>query len=722
MINIEIYYKTGSKKITFNNIEDIIDHLYYELGYIKDQEVINLISASKKLFPMYDIYTENIILVNNEQLYNRLINNHFRPINKNMYEIIKINNKIKHINFLKNFNIDILNNTFLQNIYDNNPNTNEITNCIRPSFLPIFRYINPYYTKTELIYLALNIGIWKEDYNIDTICSSVSDNDINCKKLLEHQIFIKKNNADNYIKYYSFMGSSLFNNYLRSPSNYYRDINLEKHINNLKNILIKSPSWDKSYFFYRWINNDYFLKNIKVNDIWYENGFLSTTRQAFVNPNKNYFGYILMKIKVPKNIEGAGLAIEYYSHFSDEEEILFSPSKFKLLKTSNTNYYHPNPLIKNKIISKYEFEWVGHINKNLNINNFKKGIEYINYLDFTDRLSSNYLIDKLDIFYKKYKNKFYTKIGNADILLRLAKIEQGVYDEFFYLNLIKRDNDLIGKELYITWENYKTGEINLFIEISSIISVNYYNKFNPSFTKILDKYNYEDIIEFIKNIAYLFNINHIIIHPDYNKYSNIINIYNNNNTYYIKQLYISDCFYFNELLFYYICNSYMIKIECSNFTKYLFNNPNIKLIDGINSILYILNTDLNEFINDFYVKQKYLYDPFIDQIFKIAKKIIKKNINIINELNNIYKAKRQILSDNKLIDLYVLLTLSYYYLIPYLHSIIFDILDINFDNIIFELKLIDVLDNTNFDIKKIKKLKLIYNKKIKIKEIKYKLI
>jgi len=691
-----------------NTIEEIINDLYYNLKTINDKKIIDQISSYYKLFPLYDIYTENIILVRLNELYDRLINYHFRPIKD-----LSILKNEKHINFMKNFNLELLYKTFLENIYNKSKETGELTNCLRPSFLPIFRYITPYYSKTELIYMALNMGLWEDGLNVETVCKNVSDNDIVGDKLLEHQLFIRENYADYYIKYYSFLGSGIFNYYLRFPWKNNRDTIIEQHINNFRSILIKSPSWNKSYIFYRWISQDDFLRKFKINDIWEEYGFLSTTRQAFVDPEKNYFGYILVKIRVPANVQGCGLAIEYYSHFPEEQEIIFAPSKFKLVNTANTKYYHPNPVVKDKIVSKYEFEWIGHINEYIRQGYLEK--TYINTLNFDDKLYGN----KIDDFYSRYYNKFYSKIGNANILFYIAKIEQGPYDLFFYSNLIQ-DNDNNG--IFITWQNNETGEINLFIEISNIISVNYYNKFNPSETKILDDYTYDDIIQFIKNLGNLFEIDKIIIHSDHKKYFEIINFNDYEiDTFHKKQLYISDCFYFNQILMNYITEFYMIKYNSSKFIQYLIDKShenNFKLSIGINTIKIILDTDLIEFINE-YNKPSYINDPLIDQIFKIANKIYNKKESVIKELNNIKKTNIKIIPGNKIIDLYIYLFYNYYYLIPYLHGIIFEILNIDFNDIYFNIS--NQKDTIKLNLNKIIFNKRLFTKKTQINRTRFKL-
>jgi hypothetical protein len=737
IINIDIQYIDKHSKKQFNNYTELLEDLYYNLGTITNKYSIDKISTNTDIIPMYDIYTENIFLVSIEQLYDRLVNYHYRPLNSKIIEIINKTGKNKLINFVKNFNIQLLIDTFYKNIYNNNPTTDEITECTRPSFMPIFNS-NPYYTKTELIYLALNNNLWHENLNLNDICDQITNNDISANSLLEHQIYIKENAADNYIKFYSFLGSTPFNNYLRFPENNNRDTILEKHIFNFRSILVNSPPWKKEYYFYRWINNDDFLKKYSIGDIWEDYGFLSTTRQPFVDPDKNYFGYILVKIKVPKNSIGCGLAIEYYSHFLDEQEIVFPPSKYKLINTENTKYYHPNPIVANKVISKYEFEWTGHIDEYIRTDKLKE-TKMINTLDINTNLNGYNVEEKLSDFYLKYSNKFYSTIGNEKLLFNVNKIEAGAYDDFFYINKLEKYDkfNTTGKELFITLQNENNGEINLFIEIGSIISVNYYFRFNPNEIKIIGKYEYADILYFLKKISELFSIEQVLIHSDYKKYETVLNkkydssylqkiiINNESLSYHDKQMYISDCFYFNQILYHYICNIYMIDSNSSEFTNFVYNYENVKITYNIDIITYLMSIELTDFLYQFDTNDTFIQNQYIDLIFKLARKIMKNTDTVINKLNNIIKAKRKIISGKKLIDLYFYIFTNYYYLIPYLHSIIFNNYNIDLDNLIFSITFQVEHKNISIPINDINKLRLqkdVYLKRMSIKTKKYKLL
>ena len=161
------------------------------------------------------------------------------------------------------------------------------------------------------------------------ICKKIKENDINSKIILLHQQYIEHNICKSYIQLYTLLGSFYWNSYLRNE-NRVQDIFLEKQINNLYYIIEKSPAFDKDYYLYRFIQDDSYLTHLKIGDIFEETSFISTTRNPFYDPKNNYFGFILIKIKIPKDIKGIGLMIETYSLFPQEEEILLNPARFKL--------------------------------------------------------------------------------------------------------------------------------------------------------------------------------------------------------------------------------------------------------------------------------------------------------------------------------------------------------------------------------------------------------
>ena len=193
---------------------------------------------------------------------NKFINDFLETLNKN-------------IKFLNCFDLPTLKKTFYKIYYDNNPQTKDITTCFRPSYLPFFKNINPnikpYFTKTELKMLSLNMKL-DIDNNVNDndnyICDIVSKNDIDSNTLMLHFIYIKENyGAKNFIQLYTLLGSFYLNSYLRNKST--KDITLEKELNNIWSIIRKAPKFEKEYYMYRFIDNDDFLVNLNIGDIYY---------------------------------------------------------------------------------------------------------------------------------------------------------------------------------------------------------------------------------------------------------------------------------------------------------------------------------------------------------------------------------------------------------------------------------------------------------------------
>ena len=217
------------------------------------------------------------------------------------------------------------------------------------------KHLIPYYSKQELIKLSKNMQIKIKDIdNIDLIvlsdkekhhnfCELVSKNDISYEEILNHTKQIFDNNIISWICFYSFIGSFLLNNILRTKSTIssflYEGLNKISHLN--------SMPLNKNYFIYRFSWDDEYLKNLKINDIFVDSGFMSATRNPFYSPGVNsngQFGLVLLKIHLPKNIKDMGIFIENFSLFPNEQEFLLYPySKLKLIsKNDNFKYYHTN--------------------------------------------------------------------------------------------------------------------------------------------------------------------------------------------------------------------------------------------------------------------------------------------------------------------------------------------------------------------------------------------
>src|SRR4029077_5822957 len=110
------------------------------------------------------------------------------------------------------------------------------------------------------------------------------------------------------------------NSYMRNldKSAYYNEM-LHNNIKKLWAVIKKCPAFDKEYILYRFVTDDSYISNLNVGDIFIDKGFMSTTRDPFYKSSEYKFGFILIKIKIPKNIKGVGLSIESFSNFSSEQ-------------------------------------------------------------------------------------------------------------------------------------------------------------------------------------------------------------------------------------------------------------------------------------------------------------------------------------------------------------------------------------------------------------------
>jgi len=705
----------------------IIDELYFTLSVIPSKEqykilypkmknneidddinkIKKFISTYDKIIPLYDPYKKNIYLVKYKDVYGNVVNKNYRILEHRILNKLKkiiselleskkdkdyIEKLQKNINFMSNYDIDILYNTYQKIIYETNTIFKQITQCERISYL-LYQLdekdnkINPYYQKKELNYL-------KKIYNIqndDDLCNEMVKYEMVSKTLLYHQVFLTYNKAKSYIQYYSLLGSYLFNNYLRNDS-YYRDIELENHIINFYNLISKSPSFDKNYLLFRYINNDEYLSSLKEGDIYYEKSFISTTRYPFINFSNGNNDIYLIKIKIPSNVEGIGLSIEAYSLFKYEMEIILNPSKLKLIKiTYKKNepiFYHLNKAISDKILKIYEFEYIETNNIITKLNKYMLSIEntipYYDFYDLKANIFKSITTDKIilefinDIPKLNSRRIFKTKID--DIIYNFDVnfvIDNEIYKKFFFLENKNFLHKNYGPQIYLTYLNKNTGSIELLIEIKHIISINYIHRFNGNKLSI----NEQSLLLFLSHLAYHFKIDQIIIHSNFESYA-LINkktdyeLYNLNNvdniTSHFINLYMADTTYFSQDFINYIEHKTKRFNDNSiiHITKYylideLMNKKPLEIIkQDIMDILYKIQRKNNfKSIRDLYLYLHYNYPLIITELHEVLSEYTKKNnikfiypltkpIYILKPLNYLFEKKyiSYIPSNNMSID------------------------------------------------------------------------
>jgi len=653
------------------------------------QDLKDTISKIDNYIPLYDIFSKNIYLVKPDDIYDKITNLYYRPLNQELYDYLKsiktqdksYKEKLdKNIKFMDNFNLKILEDTYIKTFYyQSNKIGKNFTLCIKPSFLP-FVNINPYYNRDELINMGLNLKIIKDDdtfydkQKLDSLCLKVSDQDIDSDTLLNHYLFIQENNIKYYLKYYSFMGSSHINYYLRNVCT--KDLLIEKNIKNLYEMIAKSPSFNNNYYVYRLVEKDDYLKNIRIGGYFEDKSFISTSRNPFYNPTTNTFGQILIKIKLPKNMEGVGLCIENYSLFPEEYEIILNPCKLKLIAKDSSSfvYYHTDKKAQRSITTKYEFEYIAPLKLNLNnlTKNYDSEIDIPNIDLLNTNINGRNIIEKLENFEEMFplvntSRRFYTEINGKNILININKMnDKRIYEKFFFLQKNKYNQDDIIEELYLTYQDENTGEILLMIEIKDIISVNYLQKF----TGCNKEFNDDSLIQLISGIGKMFDISKAIIHPNFKPFSSFINIspaeykfvINNETDYHSIKKLSNDIILFNNDLMNYIIMK-----------KERFNNINIKM----NYKKYILDKLKNIPIKDIFTKENY-------EIYSLIKNESKlQNLNdllIFIYKNYFYLLDKVIYHINLYFDGNLIINKIYYEfnIVNYLYEK--DIINYNIDN------------------------------------------
>ena len=150
------------KKIIDIEESKVLYNLYYNLAelptilLLKKNKIIKpniylkelkqSISKINNFIPLYDIFSKNIYLVLPTELYSKITKYYFRPLTNDLLvylEKIKTHDILyqekikKNINFMKNFDLKILEETYIKTLYfESNKIGKNITLCIKPSFIP----------------------------------------------------------------------------------------------------------------------------------------------------------------------------------------------------------------------------------------------------------------------------------------------------------------------------------------------------------------------------------------------------------------------------------------------------------------------------------------------------------------------------------------------------------------------------------------------------------
>jgi hypothetical protein len=338
------------------------------------------------------------------------------------------------------------------------------------------------------------------------------------------------------MQYYTLHGSAHMNYYLRDMTPYeHKNVYLENIISKMYNTINNSPEFDNDYIVYRFVNNDNHIRHIEVGEQYIEKSFTSTTRNPFYKADAYQFGYILIKIKIPKNIKGIALCMESFSHFPEEEEILFGPmSIFRLeSRDDDTVYYNTDTNISSSIKTKYEFTYVGKskisFDRTMIPEEAQKPIDFVKlktYSTYDDNTTSlQYKIDKFMTNYTNELGHYELKLSNGNKFSVVCEDYDGAhaYKKFyaietpngFSMHTISPDNYMLFL-IEIAEDPKNKGEI--------IMAVNYCVKY--SMIKRSEIINDMEFILFISSIAYYFEIDTVVMYCDYVSCHHLSNITN----------------------------------------------------------------------------------------------------------------------------------------------------------------------------------------------------
>jgi len=279
-------------------------------------------------------------------------------------------------------------------------------------------------------------------------------------------------------------------------------------------LILGAPEFDKQYIVYRFVQTDDFLLSYKIGDIYTEKGFMSTTRDPFYKQKDYEFGWILIKIKLPKKVKGCALCIEPMSFFKDEQEIILPPnSRLKLLRKDEKNiYYHTDKKISDKIRTMYEFEYIG--NSPVIMPERPKYLIEDPIIDFLKikKISSITIEEKIHYFINNYVNTmnyFSSIVGDKKLDIKSEWYDSSTVYRDYYATQTKN-----GYSMYSLYNNHLLFMIEIGEQYNNpYMYVNYHIKYSTlERDKIIGS---ENFLKFISSVSYYFDVPNVILYTDY---------------------------------------------------------------------------------------------------------------------------------------------------------------------------------------------------------------
>ena len=451
-------------------------------------EIKRQVSSIDTYSPLYDKISENTYLVKKDDVINRVVEKHYRFPTKRIIERLKEKRNQKEDTILKEranrkidlmmvffaqFDIDTLYSTYKTIVKDTDKG---LTDCERVSYSPELCYIRPYYTKSEINNLCLNIGINTRGISLNDLCVMIRRKDVGSETIIGHQKHIMKTGKFELVQYYSAYGSTIINTYLRHGDAVITHSSILDSISRaMWAMTLTAPALTKECYVYRFLRSDNHIANLAIGDIFIDKAFSSTSRNPFYNIRKGHFefGIILMKIKLPANITGVALSIEAMSYFPCEEEIIIPPlTKLRLIaKNNNCQYFHTDSSLTTMVKTRYEFEYVSK-SQIFIPRRVEEPVARINLLKIAKEKSPT-LCNRLISFIKKYcgsRINFMCIVGESEFNVSMMKYNStGAYSSLYAIDTKKG----------VSFTSVGANGINFIFEVGvmnnePILMVNYY--------------------------------------------------------------------------------------------------------------------------------------------------------------------------------------------------------------------------------------------------------
>lgn len=571
-------FKNKKSQIKVNNYES-----YFDSFKIKN-------STDEVYLPLYDINNNNIYFIHKKDIFYVIKEYNFRPLNDKLVKFIEdnINEKAFYLdntiinqnisNIIKYFNYEILEETLLRFIfYYTSGIGGDMSFLLNPAFIS-FLDINPYLKKSSILNTAQNLGIikasdlseYKSDSKIKEIYKEIKYIFFSKSELLSHMKHISDNEMIRILKFYTMYGAFFLNTYIRDSEKIYYDGNIVNQINRLTNLIKTSPKLESKKIIFRFVKTiPPNLSKKKVGDIYVEDSFLSCTRKPHVNAINDQFGFILIKINIPKGVTGSCLSIESDSVFPNEKEVILAPgSKFKILSIDdNVDFYAFNKKTEQNIKSRYEVEFIGFDKYEIP----KREVLTIPDINFLNQeVIGEDLEEKINYFFDNYGRlrRFNLVLPDGSKKLLYCNFYNGndIYSKFFYYKI---------PDGFFIYSYNENNEIDLFIEIGDEIVVNF-----PS--QYISIISHPETKKITSLLSFGFKVNKINIYPDYIKISEL-----SKNDIFTSRIYIN-------CILYRIINDDKIKdFSLDKLQKVRFFLNNMVPVDNVNYNLQKYLPDIN---------------------------------------------------------------------------------------------------------------------------------